>query len=219
MGVRLTAGVLVCVFAAAAVSAAAVSAAASFASLLPPPAGAKVAIVVFQDLEWPDCATAYPLLVETARAHNVPLVVHDFPLPRHSWSFQAAVNARFFDQQSQKLGDEFRGYILQNQKQIVDQAALQRLTEEFASENKLELPIVVDPEGKLANMVTADFRLGQRIGVEHTPTVFVVSVGRPAYSFVETIDRQKLDRVIQEMQKKAGPPVAVKAAARKKKHS
>ena len=214
MRVRMTAGVLVCVFASVAASVAE-----GFAALLPPPPGAKVAIVVFQDLEWPDCATAYPLLMEAARAHNVPLVVHDFPLPRHNWSFQAAVNARFFDQQSQKLGDEFRGYILQNQKQIMDRAALQRLTEEFASENKVQLPVVIDPEGKLAKLVTADFRLGQRIGLEHTPTVFVVSSGRPAYPFVETIDRQKLDRVIQDMQKKAGPPVTPKRVVRKKKHS
>lgn len=205
---------LVCI-----VAVAAVSAAASFASLLSPPAGAKVAIVLFQDLEWPDCATAYPMLVEAARAHNVPLVVHDFPLPRHNWSFQAAVNARFFDQQSQKLGDEFRGYILQNQKQIMDETALQKYTKKFASEKQIVLPAVLDPEGKLAKMVTADFRLGQRIGVEHTPTVFVVSAGRPAYPFVETIDRQQLVRMIQEMQKKAGPPVTPKRAVKKKKHS
>ena len=214
MRVRPMMGLLVCTFAMAAVWAAT-----SFASLLSPPPGAKVAIFVFQDLEWPDCATAYPLLLEAARARNVPLVIHDFPLPRHNWSFQAAVNARFFDQQSQKLGDEFRGYILQNQKQIMDQAALQRLTEEFASENKVELPVVIDPEGKLAKLVTADFRLGQRIGLEHTPTVFVVSAGSPAYPFVETIDRHKLDRVIQEMQKKAGPPGTPKRALKSKKHS
>ncbi|HET9182017.1 MAG TPA: thioredoxin domain-containing protein [Candidatus Angelobacter sp.] len=214
MRVRLTAGALACVFAAGVVAMAE-----SFASLLPPPPGAKVAIVVFQDLQWPDCAIAYPLLVEAARAHNVPLVVHDFPLPRHNWSFQAAVNARFFDQESPQLGDEFRGYILQNQKQIMDETALQRFTSEFAAERQVELPVVLDPDGKLAQMVTADFRLGQRIGLEHTPTVFVVSAGQQAYPMVETIDRQKLDRVIEELQKKAGPPVTAKRTLKKKKHS
>lgn len=213
MRVRLTTGVLACILASAAVSLAE-----SIAVLLPPPPGAKVAIVVFQDLEWPDCATAYPLLLEAARAHNVPLVVHDFPLPRHNWSFQAAVNARFFDQQSQKLGDEFRGYILQDQKQIMDEATLQRFTREFASERQIELPPVLDPQGILAKTVTDDFRLGQRIGLEHTPTAFIVSAGQQAYPFVETIDRQKLDRVIEEMQKKAGPPVTPKRALRKKTH-
>src|SRR6185503_11845819 len=122
----------------------------NLASLIPPPAGAKVAIVIFEDLEWPDCVTAHPILVAAAKTHNIPLVIHDFPLPRHTWSFQAAVNARFFEGQQQKLGDEFRGYILQNQKLIGDEAALQQFTAKFALEKQVTLPAVLDPDGKLA---------------------------------------------------------------------
>lgn len=182
----------------------------NLAALIPPPAGTKVAIVVFEDLEWPDCATAHSMLAAAAKAHNVPLVIHDFPLPRHTWSFQAAVNARFFDSQKQKLGDEFRGYILQNQKLIGDEAALQQFTAKFAEEKQVTLPAVLDPDGKLAQAVTADFRLGQRIGLEHTPTVFVVSGSGAAIPFVETIDRHKLDRVIEDMEKKAGAAIQPK---------
>lgn len=189
----------------------------NLASLIPPPSGAKVAIVVFEDLQWPDCAAASPVLEEVAKAHNIPLVVHDFPLPRHTWSFQAAVNARFFEAQAQKLGDEFRGYILQNQRQIGNEAALQQFTEKFAQEKQVGVPPVLDPDGKLADAVKADFRLGQRIGVEHTPTVFVVSADGTDVPFVETIDRQKLDRVIEEMQKKAGPAVPAKSVGKKKR--
>jgi protein-disulfide isomerase len=189
--------------------------AAKLASLIPPPPGAKVAIVVFEDLEWPDCATVNPVLEEAAKAHNVPLMVHDFPLPRHTWSFQAAVNARFFKAESQKLGDEFRGYIFQNQKLIGDEAALQQFTAKFAQEKQVTLPAVLDPDGKLTEAVKADFHLGQRIGVEHPPTVFVVSGSGAAIPFVETIDRQKLDRVIEEMQKKAGTAVQAKPVAKK----
>lgn len=176
----------------------------SIASLLPPPAGTNVAMVVFQDLEWPDCAAAYPVLLEAAKAHNVPLVMHDFPLPRHTWSFQAAVNARFFDQRSQQLGNDFRGYIFQNQRQIADETALERYTQRFAAERQILLPAALDQDGKLAEQVMADFRLGQRIGVEHTPTVFVVSANGPAHPLVETIERAKLDRVLEETQKRAG---------------
>jgi protein-disulfide isomerase len=189
----------------------------NLASLMPPPAGAKVAIVVFEDLEWPDCATAHPMLAEAAKTHNVPFVIHDFPLPRHTWSFQAAVNARFFESQSQKLGDEFRGYILQNQRQIGDEAALQQFTAKFAQEQQVALPAVLDPDGKLAEAVKADFRLGQRIGLEHTPTVFVVSLSGAAVPFVETIDRHRLDRVIEDLQKKAGPAVQAKSGDKKKR--
>ena len=189
----------------------------NLASLIPPPPGAKVAIVVFEDLQWPDCAAANPILEEAAKAHNVPLMVHDFPLPRHTWSFQAAVNARFFDTQSQKLGNEFRGYILQNQRQIGDEAALQQFTAKFAQEKQVTLPPVLDPDGKLAEAVKADFHLGQRIGLEHTPTVFVVSSDGEAVPFVEIIDRDKLDRAIEELGKRPGAGAQAKPVDKKKR--
>jgi len=212
MRLRLTlAGTLI-----AALTLPSMSIAGNLASLIPPPPGARVAIVVFEDLQWADCAVANPILVEAANAHNVPLVVHDFPLPRHTWSFQAAVNARFLEAQSQKLGDEYRGYIFQNQRQIGDEVSLQQLTAKFAREKQVVLPAILDPQNKLAEAVKADFHLGQRLGLEHTPTVFVVGSDGEAVPFVEMIDRQKLDRVIEEMQKKAGPPVQAKPVDKKK---
>ncbi len=75
---------------------------------LKPPAGARVAIVEFEDMECPDCARANPLLKEAAAKYHIPWVRHDFPLPMHAWSFNAAVNARWFDTKSKALGDEYR---------------------------------------------------------------------------------------------------------------
>src|SRR5436305_14956054 len=97
----------------AVLSLASLSFAADASSLKPPP-GTKVAIQMFEDLECPDCARAYPVVWEAARAHGIPVVLHDFPLPKHNWSFDAAVFARFFDTKSEKLGNDFRGYIYQN---------------------------------------------------------------------------------------------------------
>lgn len=192
-----------------------------FASLLPPPKGAKVAIILFQDVEWPDCAAAYPIVREAAQAHNVPVVVHDFPLPRHSWSFQAAINARFFAEKSPKLGDDFRGYILQNQGQIADESVLRKYTEKFAAEKQIALPAVLDPDGRLAQKVRADFALGQRLGLEHTPTLFVVSAGAVSAPMVESINREKLARMIDEMQRNApsGAAPARSRTAQRRKHS
>jgi len=65
----------------------------------------------------------------------------------------------------------------------------------------MPLPPALDPDGKLAQQVMADFRLGQRLGVEHTPTVFVVSFNAPAHPLVESINKGQLDRVIEEVQK------------------
>src|ERR1700687_851535 len=137
-------------------------------SMLRPPKGVKVAIIVFEDLECPDCARAAPLLHEAAKQYNIPLVQHDFPLPMHPWSFEAAVNARFLDSKSPKLGDDYRLYIFQNQLQIT-KANLRGMTERFADEHKVALPFVMDPNGELAAKVKADYQLGQRIPLDHTP--------------------------------------------------
>ena len=56
------------------------------ASILKPPKGADVAIVIFEDLECPDCARAAPLVEEAARTYKIPVVRHDYPLPMHPWA-------------------------------------------------------------------------------------------------------------------------------------
>src|SRR5215470_19069336 len=81
--------------------------------VLKPPKGAQVAIVVFEDLQCPDCRRAAPLVAQAARTYKIPVVRHDFPLPFHNWSFQAAVMARYFDTHSKQLGNEFRAYIFE----------------------------------------------------------------------------------------------------------
>ncbi len=172
------------------------------ASSLKPPPGAKVAVVVFEDLECPDCARAYPVVWEAAKAHKVPVVLHDFPLPRHPWSFDAAVYARYFDTKSEKLGNDFRGYIYTNQPNIT-QENLRQFVQKFADDNKVPLPFAIDPEGKLKEKVREDYNLGQRIGLEHTPTIFVVGNGGASTPFVEVVDRAQLSKIIEDMQKKA----------------
>jgi protein-disulfide isomerase len=67
---------------------------------LRPPKGAQVALVVFEDLQCPDCRRAAPLVEEAARTYKIPVVRHDFPLPMHNWSYDAALIARYFDTQS-----------------------------------------------------------------------------------------------------------------------
>jgi protein-disulfide isomerase len=188
-------------------------AAADGSSLKPPP-GAHVAIVMFEDLECPDCARAYPVVWEAANAHHIPVILHDFPLSKHSWAFEAAIYARFFDTKSQKLGNDFRGFIYQNQPQIALHN-LRQYIQKFADENKVPLPFAVDPEGKLKAKVQADYALGQRIGLEHTPTIFVVGNGGPSTPFVEVVDRSQLPQIIEDMQRKAGPDTPAKPAPRK----
>jgi protein-disulfide isomerase len=168
------------------------------ASALKPPAGARVAIIEFEDMECPDCANANPLLREAATKYNIPWVRHDFPLAFHAWSFQAAVNARWFDTKSKKLGDEYRDAVFASQRSIVSPDVLRTFTEKFASDHKLSLPFALDPQGTLTALVKADYALGQRVGIEHTPTIWVATSQSKGAPFVEVVDRTKLYQLIDQ---------------------
>jgi protein-disulfide isomerase len=187
-------------------------------SVLRPPKGSKVAILVFEDLQCPDCSRAAPLLHEAAKKYSIPLVQYDFPLPMHNWSFEAAVNARWFDTKSKKLGDDYRLFIFANQPQITPQN-LRGMTERFAADNKVAFPFVVDPSGELAAKVKADYAVGQRVGIDHTPTIYVVSDTTRGTPFVEVVDRTQLYQLIDKVMKEAGTsapaqkPAAVKSAS------
>ncbi len=165
---------------------------------LHPPAGARVAIIEFEDLECPDCARANPLLLEAATKYHIPWVRHDFPLPFHAWSFQAAVNARWFDTKSKAIGDEYRNAVFANQTFIVSLDILAQFTQKFAQSHNIALPFAIDPQGKLAGLVKADYALGQRIGIEHTPTIWVSTASSKGAPFVEVVDRSRLYQLIDQ---------------------
>jgi protein-disulfide isomerase len=167
-------------------------------SALRPPAGARVAIVEFEDMECPDCARANPLLKDAAAKYKIPWVRHDFPLPFHAWSFNAAVNARWFDLKSKALGDEYRDTVFANQPSITSPEILRDFTDKFAQNKGIAMPFAIDPQGKLAAEVKADYALGQRIGIEHTPTIWVVTASSKGAPFVEVVDRTKLYQLIDE---------------------
>ncbi|HEX3891257.1 MAG TPA: thioredoxin domain-containing protein [Terracidiphilus sp.] len=168
------------------------------AALKPPP-GAHVAIVEFEDMECPDCAHANPLLREAAAKYGIPWVRHDFPLPFHPWSMQAAINARYFDTKSKKLGDEYRDAVFAAQVSLgEDPNRLRDFTDKFAADRKIAMPFAIDPMGKLQAEVKADYALGQRVGIEHTPTIWVVTANSKGAPFVEVVDRSKLYQLIDQ---------------------
>jgi len=170
------------------------------ASLLRPPKGASVAIVIFEDLECPDCARAAPLVEEAARTYKIPVVRHDFPLPMHPWAYDAAILARYFDTHSKSLGNDFRDTVFKHQIEITKDN-LRSFAEKYAQSHKIDLPFVVDPDGKLAALVNADRDRGIQLGLQHTPTLYVVSNKRSGTPFVEVVDRSQLFQLIDTMRK------------------
>jgi protein-disulfide isomerase len=152
-------------------------------SMLKAPKGAKAAIIVFEDLQCPMCSRAAPQLEKASATYKIPVIRHDFPLPKHDWSLQAAIIARYFDQTSKDLGNQFRDYMFSNQSAI-NPGNLRAYADTFAGAHKIGLPFAVDPQGKLEAQVTDDKNLGQRIGLDHTPTIYVVSA-KPGMKPVE----------------------------------
>lgn len=170
-------------------------------------------------MECPDCARANPLLKEAADKYHIPWVRHDFPLPQHAWSFQAAVNARWFDTKSKKIGDDYRDEVFANQPNFGDDLAkMADFTQKFAAAHGLAFPFNVDPQGKLAALVKADYALGQRVGIEHTPTIWVVTDHSKGAPFVEVVDRTKLFQLIDQAidDTKGAAPTAAKSGAPKR---
>ncbi len=190
------------------------------ASSLKPPPGSKVALVVFEDLQCPDCARAAPLLEEAARVYKIPLVRYDFPLTKHVWAKQAAILARWFDSKSVKIGNEFRDYCFRHQSAemplIKTPADLQTQAEEFAKARNLTMPFAIDPQGMLEKKVDDDVNLGVRIGLEHTPTIFVISDKKQGQPFIEVVDRSNLFAMIDEMKRQAGAATTANKAGAKK---
>ncbi len=167
------------------------------AALKPPP-GVKVAMIEFYDLECPDCAATNPVLMEAEAKYHIPWIRRDFPLPFHPWSFQAAVYARWFDTHNKTLGNDYRDAVFANQPSIETKADLLAFTQKFAQQHGLQLPFMVDPQGKLADEVKADRDLGNRIGVDHTPTIWIVTSGGHAPPYEEVVDRSKLFQMIDQ---------------------
>jgi protein-disulfide isomerase len=151
---------------------------------LRPPKGSQVAIVVFEDLQCPQCRRLAPMVAQAGKTYKIPVVRHDFPLPMHNWSFEAAVIAHYFDSRSRQLGLDFRDYIFEHQPEIFP-SNLRQFAEKFAADHKVDLPFVVDPQGKFAAEVNADRELGKDLHLEHTPTIYVVSSKPKGHPFVE----------------------------------
>src|SRR5580704_3722427 len=154
---------------------------------LRPPKGAQMAIVVFEDLQCPQCRRQAPLVAQAGKTYKIPVVRHDFPLPMHNWSYQAAVIAHYFDSRSKELFVVFRDYIFEHQPEIFP-SNLQQFAEKFAADHKVDLPFVIDPQGKFAAEVNAERDLGKAIHLDHTPTIYVVSSNPKSQSFVEVKD-------------------------------
>ena len=158
-------------------------------SAFKPPSGAKVAILEFEDLECPLCATVSPMVRQAMNHYGIPRVHYDFIIPGHMWSRPAAIYARYLeDKVSLQLAEDFRRDVFASQRLIAGPDDLQQFTRRWFQAHGQAMPFVIDPTGKCATEVEADCALARRVGVAHTPTLVVVT----AHHWIEVTEPNQL---------------------------
>jgi protein-disulfide isomerase len=145
-------------------------------SMLKLPAGDRAAIFDFEDLECPACAHAFPITHTAIERYHIPLIRHDFIIPQHTWSRQAAITARYLqDKVSPEVAEQFRRDTFAAQMSIAGPDDLQNYTRKWFATHKIPQPFEIDPSGRFAAEVQADCTLGDRLGLHETPTIIVLA--------------------------------------------
>lgn len=134
------------------------------------PANAPVTIIEFTDFECPSCATTQPVLEGLAKefGDKVRLVAHSFPLEQHKSAFKAAEAAEAAREQGKYW--EYTLVLFKNQKALeVDKL------KEYAGQLGLDRKRFDEAleSGKFTDAVKQELSIGDRIGVESTPSIFI----------------------------------------------
>jgi protein-disulfide isomerase len=161
-----------------------------------------VRVLIFEDLQCPDCADFRALLDQKLLpkyAGSVAFEHRDFPLAKHAWARKAAIAARFFGEQSPELGIAYRRYCFSNLGTSTPDNFNDRLTA-FAKEHGVDpaLALAALDDKRLAGLVEDDFQDGIARGIARTPTALVN--GRP---YIETIGFDDISKGIDEELKAA----------------
>ncbi len=183
-------------------------------SMLKPPAGAKVAIIEWEDLECPACARAFPIVHQAIDHYKIPLVRHDFQIPGHQWSHEASLYARYLeDKVSPAVATDYRRQVFASQFRIASKDDLNQFTQQFFAKNGKQIPFVLDPGGQLGREVDGDKALGLKLGLTETPTIVVVT----PKGWIQVKDVMDLYQAIDQANAMVAEPVKPVARAGVKK--
>lgn len=158
-------------------------------------ADSSVRVVIYEDLQCPDCA-AFRLMLDQRLlpryGDKVAFIHRDFPLAKHAWARKAAIAARFFAEAKPEACLEWRRYIMASIGEATEANFNEKLAA-FAERHSFEaaaaLATLENP--RYAAAVEKDFQEGVARGVSHTPTVFVN--GRP---FIESFTFEEISKGI-----------------------
>jgi protein-disulfide isomerase len=154
-----------------------------------------VRVIVYEDLQCPDCADFRVMLDEKLLpryASTVRFEHRDFPLAKHAWARKAAIAARFFEEAQPGLGLAYRKYAMAHLREITADNFNDRLSQ-FAKDHAVDpaKAVAALSDARLAALVEEDYQDGVARGIAHTPTVLVN--GRP---FVETFPVEDVAKAI-----------------------
>jgi protein-disulfide isomerase len=176
------------------------------------PAGAHAAIFEYEDLECPACAHAAPIVQAAIEKYKIPFLRHDFPLSQHIWSRDGAITARYLeDKVNPTLAEQYRRDVFANQLNINSKEDLQNFTRSWFQKHGQMMPFVVDPAGRFAAEVQADETMGERLGVQHTPTIIVLA----PHGWTQVVDVSQLYSVIDNALAQTPAAPAPKAGPKK----
>ena len=158
-------------------------------------AQSPVRVVIYEDLQCPDCAVFRVMLDEKLLpryAATVRFEHRDFPLAKHAWARKAAIAARFLEETQPGLGLAYRKYSMANLREITADNFNDRLLQ-FAKDHGVDPAKALTSleDARLAALVEEDYQDGVARGIAHTPTVLVN--GRP---FVETFPVEDVAKAI-----------------------
>lgn len=133
-------------------------------------ANAPVTIVEFTDFECPSCANAQPVLENLVKEYGdkVKLVAHSFPLEQHKHAFKAAEAAEAAREQGKYW--EYTLILFKYQKEL-EPDKLKSYASLLGLDRK-KFDEALD-SGKFADAVKQELSVGDRIGVDSTPSVFI----------------------------------------------
>jgi protein-disulfide isomerase len=157
---------------------------------------ASVRVVIYEDLQCPDCATFRVMLDEKLLPKygaRVAFEHRDFPLTKHAWAKPAAIAARYFQGVKPELGAAFRRETLARLREIKADTLRDHITA-FARKHGAAaakaLAALDDPV--LTAAVERDVADGVARGIAKTPTALVN--GEP---FVETFTFAEISKSIE----------------------
>lgn len=160
-------------------------------------AGSPVRVIIYEDLQCPDCANFRVMMdqqILPKYGDRVEFLHRDFPLAKHAWARRAAIAARYFTEKDPQLGLEYRRHTMATRGETTADNFDRRVAE-FASQHGLkpEEALAALDNPRYAELVEKDYQEGVGRGIVHTPTALVN--GTP---FIETFTFEEISKGIDD---------------------